>query len=216
MSCFCVTRCEGFVEEPPPPFPQPDLKIRPEYRLFFAVNRGLRSGVADVLIGGSNWLGVGYVGGPLGLLIAAWHWRRHPERRKRDLIAIAAAAALCTVVVQPMKFCCARERPPKAFESAVRKGELDLHIMFGAKQGRGFPSGHTATAFLIATLVALIVGRRGAAVAALAVASLVGVSTIYIGAHFPGDVVAGAWVGTITALGAFRAVVLSRGGDAAA
>lgn len=208
---FRVTRCEELLEDPPPAIPEPDLKNRLEVRLFFAVNRGWRSGAADVIVGGSNWLGVGYVGGPLALLVAVWHWRRHPERRKRDLIAILAASALCTVVVQPMKFGCARERPPRVFEAAVQRGEVDLHVMFGAKQGRGFPSGHTATAFLIATLVALILGRRGVAAAALAVAALVGLSTMYIGAHFPGDVVAGAWVGAISALMAFRAVALAVG-----
>ena len=84
-----------------------------------------------------------------------------------------------------------------------------LHLMFGEKSHHGFPSGHTTTAFLIATLLVLILRRRVVTWTGYAIASLVGLSTLYVGAHLPLDVAAGALVGTIAALWGFRLVMLS-------
>ncbi|MFB6100401.1 MAG: phosphatase PAP2 family protein [Candidatus Nanohalobium sp.] len=57
-----------------------------------------------------------------------------------------------------------------------------------------FPSGHTATAFLLAGSLSSQISRR----TAYTMASLVGISRIYLGAHFPSDVVAGAAIGILT------------------
>ncbi len=64
--------------------------------------------------------------------------------------------------------------------------------------GRSFPSRHTACAAAMAT-VALPASRiMGASMAALAVA--LGVSRVYVGLHFPSDVLAGAAIGTAIGL----------------
>jgi membrane-associated phospholipid phosphatase len=63
--------------------------------------------------------------------------------------------------------------------------------------GRSFPSGHTSQAFFMATLMA---GYFHAAVWAVcllyAIALLVGITRIYVGAHYPRDVLAGAILGS--------------------
>jgi membrane-associated phospholipid phosphatase len=63
--------------------------------------------------------------------------------------------------------------------------------------GRSFPSGHTSQAFFMATLMA---GYFHAAVWAVcllyAVALLVAITRIYVGAHYPRDVLAGAILGS--------------------
>jgi membrane-associated phospholipid phosphatase len=56
-----------------------------------------------------------------------------------------------------------------------------------------FPSGHTVVIFALATSVTLI--WRPLALPAFTLAVLVGLSRILIGAHWPSDVLAGAWVG---------------------
>ena len=63
--------------------------------------------------------------------------------------------------------------------------------------GRSFPSGHTSQAFFMATLVAGYFHAGVWAVCLLyASALLVGITRMYVGAHYPRDVLAGAILGS--------------------
>ena len=63
--------------------------------------------------------------------------------------------------------------------------------------GRSFPSGHTSQAFFMATLIVQHF-HAGAWLASLlyAIALLVGITRMYVGAHYPRDVLAGAILGS--------------------
>jgi len=61
-----------------------------------------------------------------------------------------------------------------------------------------FPSGHAATSFACATVLAALVPRAAPAFYVLALA--IGYSRVYVGVHWPLDVVGGAVLGTATAL----------------
>jgi membrane-associated phospholipid phosphatase len=61
-----------------------------------------------------------------------------------------------------------------------------------------FPSGHTATAFAGAVVLAALVPRLR--IAWFALACLIGYSRLYNGVHYPTDVAAGALLGASTAL----------------
>jgi undecaprenyl-diphosphatase len=61
-----------------------------------------------------------------------------------------------------------------------------------------FPSGHTATAFAGATMLSFFVPRGAPAFYVLAAA--IAYSRLYVGVHFPLDVVGGAVIGVATAL----------------
>jgi membrane-associated phospholipid phosphatase len=63
--------------------------------------------------------------------------------------------------------------------------------------GRSFPSGHTSQAFFTATLIAPYFHASGWVVFGLyAVAMLIGITRMYVGAHYPRDVLAGAILGS--------------------
>jgi len=60
----------------------------------------------------------------------------------------------------------------------------------------GFPSSHAANAFAVATLLWLLIGRKFPwTILTFAVAGLIGYTRIYLGVHFPGDVIVGAFLG---------------------
>ena len=61
-----------------------------------------------------------------------------------------------------------------------------------------FPSGHTATSFACATVLTALVPRAAPAFYVLALA--IGYSRVYVGVHWPFDVVGGAVLGIATAL----------------
>jgi membrane-associated phospholipid phosphatase len=71
---------------------------------------------------------------------------------------------------------------------------VDVHANYS------FPSGHTATAFCFAVLLALLVKRRSVFFVVIAFAMTVAYSRIYLLQHFLIDVVGGAFIGTAVAL----------------
>ena len=58
-----------------------------------------------------------------------------------------------------------------------------------------FPSGHTCAAFSFGVAVSAVLPKKWTKAAALIAAALMGISRLYVGVHFPTDVLAGAIVG---------------------
>ena len=109
-------------------------------------------------------------------------------RRHRLAIALAALSPLKLLIEKSViKQLVERERPGTSVTDAVLRGDVPA-------EGLSFPSGHAIIAFAVAVLVVPYVGRQWRS-ALLLVAVLVGVSRVYLGAHLPLDVVAGAAAG---------------------
>lgn len=77
-----------------------------------------------------------------------------------------------------------------------------VHLVGGRRGGMyGFASTHTAYAFALATFAAMAVRGRFLAVVLFGWAVVVGYSRVYMGLHFPGDVLGGAVWGMSVAAG---------------
>lgn len=152
-------------------------------QIFFLVNRA-DTPFLDWIMLSLTHLGNGVAAAMLVLLLSPF---------RRDLTVRAALAMIVAgLLTEIVKEFIPALRPPAVF------GDL-VHIL-GPKLRRGsFPSGHTATVFALACSLRAFTGTvvyRGALVLAI----LVGVSRIYIGAHFPVDVAFGAFLGWLGAL----------------
>lgn len=71
-----------------------------------------------------------------------------------------------------------------------------VHLLLAHPGGQSFPSDHATAAFAIALAVLVLLSRRWGAVLLLA-ATLVAVSRVYAGLHYPGDVLGGAVAGLL-------------------
>jgi len=74
-----------------------------------------------------------------------------------------------------------------------------IHSLIAASDKFSFPSGHTSAAFCLCVMTSLVFGGLASVLFIWAVA--VGLSRVIVGVHFPGDIVAGAILGSSVALG---------------
>lgn len=119
--------------------------------------------------------------------------RRWPELVWASLLA----GLLATLFVHGFKHPLSLPRPV----SVLPRDQF--HTIGRAYFGPAFPSGHTATAFVVAGVILLhlsAVWRRRLAGPLLALAGLIGFSRIAVGAHWPADVLGGAAGGWLAAV----------------
>lgn len=107
----------------------------------------------------------------------------------RMLLLVALAFSVERILYFVMKNGLRRNRPAqsiKGFSSFIQP-----HDKFS------FPSGHTSAAFLTATLLTVIFPVWAAF--SFVWAGLIGLSRVFLGVHFPGDILVGASLGIATA-----------------
>jgi undecaprenyl-diphosphatase len=125
--------------------------------------------------GGWIWAGATFIAWLLGV-----------PRSRRALVELLPSMMAATWIVEyPIKTFFRRRRP---FIKNVRA------LVVGKRPGSwSFPSGHTASSFACAWVLSTVWPRSAPAFFTLA--SAVGFSRIYVGAHYPGDVLSGAFFG---------------------
>jgi undecaprenyl-diphosphatase len=142
--------------------------------------------VTSVMIAASS-IAHGKLSAPLAVLLAVIIYRTNG---REDAILYTAACLIGEVLYITLKEVFRQHRPVGISPKLTDAG------------GFGFPSGHTMMAVVIFGLGAVILTRRasrGARVAAITIAvlliSLVGISRIYLGAHWPSDVIGAVFAG---------------------
>jgi undecaprenyl-diphosphatase len=127
-------------------------------------------------------------------VVAVWFmvgWlRRSPADRLAAITALLSASG-ALLANQVIGFLWDRPRPFVAHPRSV-------HLIVHSGSDASFPSDHAAVAFAIAWV--LIVFHRRLGIAALVLAALMCYARVYVGVHYPGDVLGGAAVGTVAAV----------------
>ena len=137
-----------------------------------------------------SFIGRNYILIPMALLLFTWFlWKNHrPE-------TIVVFAAIVSFAINPvLKIVINRPRPPD-----------DLVSVWRHFDGLGFPSGHAFSAVvlfgLLYYLLPILVPWKAAAylirASLILLILLIGISRVYLGAHWPSDVLAGLLYGTI-------------------
>jgi len=128
----------------------------------------------------------------IAVVLAASGGRFGRRAALRGLLSVGATSILVNL---PAKFIARRARPSiKGVPQARRLAHLPTSY--------SFPSGHSASAFAFATGVSQELPILAAPMYALA--SGVAYSRVYAGVHYPGDVIAGAAVGSALAIASRR------------
>ena len=128
-------------------------------------------------------------GGLVWVAVAWWHARHHPHLRMaawRVVLAVLLAWLVADVTLKPLFH---RERPFRA--------STTLTVVGPPPRDHSMPSGHAATA--AAGAFALAAMWPQARAAAWTLAALVAVSRLYLGVHYPTDVLAGFIIGLLIA-----------------
>ena len=74
-----------------------------------------------------------------------------------------------------------------------------LILLVGKAPDYSFPSGHTGSAFALAVVIFMVMDRKYGIIA-LILASLMGFSRLYVGIHYPSDVLGGVILGVVTSV----------------
>jgi undecaprenyl-diphosphatase len=151
----------------------------------------------------------------LVVLLVLWHGGK--QGRLMILCLAVSLGVSDGIISHTLKKAVGRVRPRDALENVMirdlGKGSPEFMRLFSAPtqrmsaprghlQGSSFPSSHVMNLFAAATAVALFYRRSGAALYLLAL--LVAYSRIYVGAHWPSDVVPSIGMGILVGWGVTR------------
>ncbi|MFA6001926.1 MAG: undecaprenyl-diphosphatase [Thermoleophilia bacterium] len=145
-----------------------------------------RSDILDNLMIGLAKYGVLLMALPLLVL---WFWGEGGDKAKKAALLSLLSMCLALLINQVIGHLYFRPRPFAAHE---------VNLLLDRSTDPSFPSDHSAFVFGIAWLIML--KDRHIGVFALTIAVMVGISRIFIGLHYPGDVLGGMFIGLISAL----------------
>ncbi len=164
-----------------------------DHQLFWAIHDGLSTPFLDVvaplLREKLHWL-------PVYLALAGWLFARlGPKKGTAALLFVIVAVALAnTLAAEIIKPWVGRERPCRLWP--------EVHALVPCGGGKSFPSAHSANHFALSLALWMVwpAGKSALLAGLLAFwAFSVAFAQVYVGVHFPADVLAGALVGMGTA-----------------
>lgn len=163
-----------------------------DIQAFRALNgiAGISDGLDAFLIFGADWLIFLMVAALVGYVLVSWN-TTHFEGRFENFVHVTVGVTIGFVVERVIGFIWFRERPFVALDGVTKLIDMDPAM-------KSFPSSHSTFAFALAFGL-LIHNRRWGWVFVL-LASVVGLSRVAAGVHYPSDVIGGLFVGLVAAV----------------
>jgi undecaprenyl-diphosphatase len=122
-------------------------------------------------------------------------WAEKRRERRRGAVLATASAAIALLINQPVSHLVDRARPYLAHPAHA-------HLLIARSHDASFPSDHATGGFALA--VAVFLYDRTIGTLLLVLAAVLAFTRVYVGTHYPGDVVAGALIGAAVAVSLFR------------
>ena len=132
---------------------------------------------------------------PAGIL--AYSLFKKDSITRQKFYTIASSELFTGIITTSLKFAFNRERPFKTYPNDIFK-----HATAGSLS---FPSGHTSAAFSVATSLSLEFPKWYVIAPSMLWASTMGYSRMYLGVHYPSDVLVGAIIGAGTSYLCYKA-----------
>ena len=137
------------------------------------------------------------------VLFKKFDWRRASIYVVAIALSIAIADQVCATLIRPVVERLRPSNPDNPISGFV-------HIVNGYRAGRyGFPSCHGANSFALATILCLMIRRWRFSVFIFVWAILNSYSRIYLGVHYPGDILVGALIGIGGAYISYRFAIMA-------
>jgi undecaprenyl-diphosphatase len=164
-----------------------ELLEKIDVTLFYFINDTIKNSVLDwampFITNKKNW----YI--PIALVYILLIWRLGNKGRIAALLIIPVIFLSDQLSASVLKPFFQRTRPCVALEN--------VHMLIGLKKTLSFPSAHAANSAAAATLFSYFFPK--VKMALIVFAGLIGISRVYVGVHYPFDVICGALLGVICA-----------------
>mgnify|MGYP000057571110 FL=1 len=164
------------------------------FRLINQAHQSWLDGPMEIISGKLTWI-------PLYLMLIYFLYQRFKLACWKPVLYLLASVAVAdqfsSSLLKPLF---KRLRP-----CHVDEFQSWIHLPAGCGGMFGFCSSHAANSFAIAVGFYLLTKNKSAGIALVLWASIISYSRIYLGAHYPLDVIVGALVGGIGAWGLFKA-----------
>ena len=157
----------------------------------FQLINGHHNSVADHFFKYFTYYGDGLMWIPLGIFCLIY--------RRKYFIAVVAGVIISTILAQFLKRVVF---PDELRPITYLSRSFPVHVVDGVmmKRVHSFPSGHATTAFAMALIMAHIINMKTWSVILPLFALLAAYSRVYLGQHFPTDILAGMCVGALSAI----------------
>lgn len=168
------------------------LQLDQDIFLFF---NGMHAPFWDIFMRlfSGKWLWVPMYAAILWAVWRSYTWRVALTMTVAAVLVIVVADQTCATLIRPY-ICRVRPSQPDNPLSAL------THVVMGYRGGHyGFPSCHAANSFGLAVFMSLLMCRRRWVVFMLAWATVNCYTRVYLGVHYPGDLLVGAIIGSTAA-----------------